>query len=51
MQLEQILLSDLVIIPLYELPSKALFSNRIKLPSDGFINNFGFGYEFGVITD
>ena len=51
MHLEQILLSDLVIIPLYELPSKALFSGRIKLPSDGFVNNFGFGYEFGTIVE
>ncbi|MBQ2866201.1 MAG: hypothetical protein IJE90_06785 [Clostridia bacterium] len=51
MQLEQILLSDLVIIPLYELPSKALFSSRVQLPTDGFINNFGFGYEFCTLVE
>lgn len=49
-QLEKILLEDLVVIPLYELPSKSLFSQRISLPADGFVNNFGFGYEYAVIS-
>ncbi len=49
-QLEKILLDDLVVIPLYELPSKSLFSQRVTLPADRFVNNFGFGYEYAVLT-
>lgn len=49
-QLEKILLDDMVVVPLYELPSKALFSQRITLPADKYINNFGFGYEYSVIS-
>ena len=49
-QLEKILLDDMVVVPLYELPSKALFSQRIDLPGDGYINNFGFGYEYAIIA-
>jgi len=49
MELEKIILNDLVIVPLYELPSKALFSQRVTLPAGGFINDLGFGYEFGSI--
>jgi len=49
-QLEKILLEDMVVVPLYELPSKALFSQRIHLPGDGYINNFGFGYEYAIIA-
>jgi ABC-type oligopeptide transport system substrate-binding subunit len=49
-QLEKILLDDMVVIPLYELPSKALFSQRITLPADKYVTNFGFGYEYSVIS-
>ena len=49
-QLEKILLDDMVVIPLYELPSKALFSQRITLPADKYVNNFGFGADYSVIS-
>ena len=43
-------ITDMVVVPLYELPSKALFSQRITLPADKYINNFGFGLEYSVIA-
>ena len=37
-------------IPIYELPSKVLYSERVKLPTDERINGYGFGEYYAEIV-
>ncbi len=42
-QMEKILLDDLVIVPIFEIPTKVLYSDKIHLPVDHYIVGYGFG--------
>ena len=52
LEMERMLVDELYIrIPIYELPSKMLFSERVKLPAGGYINGYGFGEYYAEIVE
>ncbi len=51
-QMEKILLVDECIqVPLYEVPTRELFSEHIQLPVDHYVNGWGFGVKYGAFID
>ncbi len=42
-QMEKIILDELVIIPVHEMPTKVLYSEKVHLPVDHYIVGYGFG--------
>lgn len=51
LQMEEIIVKEIYIrIPVYELPSKMVFSERVKLPVKEYINSYGFGEYYAVIV-
>jgi len=49
-QMEEIILKERLIVPVYETPSKKLFSNKIVLPTKDsqYVTGFGYGYPLYV---
>ncbi|MBR4303805.1 MAG: hypothetical protein IKT81_00600 [Clostridia bacterium] len=50
-QMEEIILHDLVNIPIYERPEKVIFSDRVKLVAGGYVEGWGFGERYMTIVD
>ena len=52
LEMEKMLVKELYIrIPIYELPSKMLFSERVQLPADGYVNGYGFGEYYVTVFE
>ena len=52
LEMEKMLVKDTYIrIPIYELPSKMLFSSRVKLAVKEYINGYGFGEYYAEIVE
>ncbi|MBR3865554.1 MAG: hypothetical protein IKM67_02440 [Clostridia bacterium] len=52
LEMERLLVDEWYLrIPIYELPSKVLYSERVKLPVDQRVNGYGFGEYYAEIVD
>ena len=50
-QMEKIALDDVFVVPLYEVPSFSLVSERVNLPFDHYVPGYGRGYMYSSITE
>ena len=49
--MEKILLVDECIqVPLYEVPTRQLFNEKLLLPVDHYVNGWGFGTRYGAFA-
>lgn len=49
--MEKMALDDVFVVPLFECPSYALFSERINPPFDHYVPGYGYGLLYGSITE
>ena len=51
MQMEKLMLDEMVIVPVYEIPTKVLYETNVQLPADGYVIGWGFGNEYMSMTE
>ena len=51
MEMEKLMLDEMVIVPVYEIPTKVLYETNIQLPADGYVIGWGFGNEYMSMTE
>ena len=51
MKMEKLMLDEMVIVPVYEIPTKVLYETNVQLPADGYIIGWGFGNEYMSMTE
>ena len=51
MKMEKLMLDEMVIVPVYEIPTKVLYETNVKLPADGYVIGWGFGNEYMSMTE
>lgn len=51
MKMEKLMLDEMVIVPVYEIPTKVLYETNIQLPADGYVIGWGFGNEYMSMTE
>ena len=49
--LEKLMLDEMVIVPVYEIPTKVLYETNVQLPADGYVIGWGFGNEYMSMTE
>ena len=51
MEMEKLMLDEMVIVPVYEIPTKVLYESNIELPAGGYIIGWGFGNMYMTMTE
>ena len=50
-QMEKVLLDECMYVPLFELPTKLLFNEKLRFPAERYINGFGYGTMYGAFAE
>ena len=50
-KMEKLMLDEMVIVPVYEIPTKVLYETNVQLPADGYVIGWGFGNQYMTMAD